>query len=285
MSFKSQWSFSLQGPAVGVALAREKGTLLAWDRAHWLALLDRQGKCQARRHFPDGVGPACLSDDGSALAAAGTTGDVWWLAPDLGTRWERRLAHPAVAVALDPFGQYLACADSHGGVQIFDAAGRPVSTAEAPRPLHHLAFVPAAPLLVGAADYGLVAAFELEGKPLWRAGVVAHVGALAVSGDGERVALACFSDGVQFFDRSGQRLDRLNVHEPCRLAALTFDGTRVLVAGLGGNLLLLDRDGRTLGTHALERPATALALDALGRDAFVALGESVTRLAIKEARA
>jgi hypothetical protein len=158
MSFKSLWSFSPPAGASGLSLARERGTLLAWDRAHWLYLLDGAGKRQAQRQFPGGLADAGCSDDGSAYAAAGAAGEVWWLAPDLGTRWETKLPHPALAAALDPFGQYLAVADTQGGVHLFDCLGRKVIETEAPRPLHRMAFVPAAPLLVGCADYGLVAA-------------------------------------------------------------------------------------------------------------------------------
>jgi hypothetical protein len=285
MTIRPLWSVPLQAGAAGVALAREAGTILAWDRSHWLYLLSSAGQRQAQRRFAGALKAACCADDGSAFAAAGTDGVVWWLAPDLKSRWEKTLPHPALAAALDPFGQYLAVADAQGGLHVFDAQGRLAGQAQSPRPLHHLAFVPASPYLVGSADYGLVAAFDVTAKLLWRAGLVANVGGLAISGEGEPVVLACFSEGLMRYGPAGQPLPRITVPEPCRLVNLTFDARRYLVGGMGGNLLLLDEAGRAQHTHALEQPAAALALGALGRDAVVALADGpVLRLTLSEPR-
>jgi hypothetical protein len=281
MPFRSLWSVPLQAGASGVALAREAGTVLAWDRTHWLYLLSPTGQRQAQRRFAGALKAACGADDGSAYAAVGAGGEVWWLAPDLMTRWETKLPQPALTAALDPFGQYLAVADAVGGLHLFDCLGRPAGQAESPRPLHYLSFVPAAPFLVGCADYGLAAAFDVTGKLLWRVGLVAHAGGLAVSGEGEQVVLACFTEGLLRYGPTGQPLSRLAVAEPCRLVSVTFAGRRFLVGGMGGQLLLLDEGGRTLATHSLEQPAAALALGALGHDAVVALADGpVVRLEI-----
>src|SRR5262245_56260339 len=106
------WSHTLVAPARGLSLAREKGWLLAWDEAHWLYVLDHKGERQAQVRAGGSVVTACCSDDGSAWVAVGERGEVWWLAPDLATRWEATLPGPARAAALDPFGQYLAVADA-----------------------------------------------------------------------------------------------------------------------------------------------------------------------------
>jgi hypothetical protein len=265
------WSCPLLANPRGLALARERGWLLAWDASHWVYLLNRAGQRQAQWHPPDKLAAACAADDGSAYAAAGPRGEVWWFAPDLMPRWERSLSHPAVAAALDPFGQYLAVSDARANLYLFDCTGKRVFQVQSPRPLHHLAFVPAAPFLVGSADYGLVVCFDPAGRLVWRDGLVAHVGSLAVNGDGTQVILACFSEGLLCYSASGQKQGRLAFTEPCRLAALTFDGRYLLVAGLGEELRLLDRAGQTRCTYALDRPAVALALGALGDTAAAAL--------------
>jgi hypothetical protein len=275
------WSQALTGGARGLALAREKGWILAWDDADWLYLLDPQGQRQAQVHAPGPLASACCSDDGSAWAAVGSRGEVWWLAPDLTTRWQRAVPAAAVAATLDPFGQYLAVADARGNLHILDRLGRLVCRAHSPRPLLHLAFGPSA--VVGSADYGLVACLDLGGRWLWRDGLVAHVGSLAVSGDGGQILLACFSEGVLRYDGQGKKRGRSPAPEPCRLVSVSFDGRLVLVGGLTSRLLLLDPAGNTLANHQLEKPPAAAALSPLAENAVIALSEGpVVRLSLKK---
>jgi hypothetical protein len=150
-----------------------------------------------------------------------------------------------------------------------------------PRPLHHLAFVPTAPILVGCADYGLVTSFDLSGTTRWRDGLVAHAGALSLCGDGSRILIACFSDGLQAYSLDGQRQPRMPVAEPCRLVSLAFTGRFILAAGLTNRLFLLDGEGQTLASQLAEKPIAAVALSALGDYAVVALGDgAIARLDI-----
>jgi hypothetical protein len=254
-----------------LVLARERGWLLAWDDKDWIYLLNQAGDPQGQVHMPRPLTAVCCADDGSAFAVVGLQGEVWWLGPDLQTRWEQTLANRTVGAALDAFGQYLAVADARGRLYLFDRHGRRVFQVDSPRPLHHLAFVPAAPFLVGSSDYGLVACFDPAGRWVWRDGLVAHIGSLAVSGDGEKIVLACFTDGLQRYSLAGKKLSRLAVSEPYRLAVLTFDGRTTLMAGLGNRLQLLDADGAVLSSYVLENPPLAIAFSALGDKAFVAL--------------
>jgi hypothetical protein len=276
--FKTLWSLATGAAPIGVALARESGQVLAWDENHWLYLLNVRGERQAQARPVGALTAACLADDGSALAVAGGRGEVARLAPDLAPRWQSTLRHPAVAVALDPFGRRLAVSDARGGLFLFDRDGRQLWQAHQPRPLHHLAFVPEVPVLLGAADFGLVVCLDvISGRVVWRDGLPAHCGALAISGDGERGVLACFSDGLRRCTSAAGLKGHVTTREPCRLAALTFDGRRVLVAGRANRLLLLDMQGQVLGIHLLERPAVALTLAALGERAVVALTDGGVR--------
>jgi hypothetical protein len=281
MRFHPLWTYPLPAPPGGLVFERERGSVLAWCRNDWLYVLDAHGQCQAQRQLA-GLAAASAADDGAAYVAVGKDGRIWWLAPDLGTRWEKLLAQPLVAVAVDPFGQYLATSDIQGGLHVFDCTGGQVMHTQSPRPLHHLAFVPAAPLLVGAADYAVAAAFDLTGKLIWRVGLVAHVGALAVSGAGEEVALACFSEGMLRYNLSGQATGRIKTPEPCRLVGVSFTGERFLAGTLGTQLLLQDREGHTLARHELPQPPAALALGPLGREAVVAVNDgAVAKLEIR----
>jgi hypothetical protein len=271
--FHPAWSSSLGSSPAGLTLAREKDWLLVWDQANWLYLLTHAGQRQGQFHFPDTLAAACCADDGSAYAAVGAKGEVIWLAPDLMPRWQHTLPHPALAVATDSFGQYLAVADARGHLIFFDNQGRETARLQTPRPMHHLAFVPAAPVLIGSADYGLVAAFALDGSTRWRDGLVAHAGALSVNGDGSKILVACFSEGLQGYDLEGKKLERLPVIEPYRLVSQSFTGQAILVAGMSNRLLLLDQAGRALGEQSTDKPIAAIALSALGDHATAAFSD------------
>jgi hypothetical protein len=267
------WSLTLGAAPRGLVPARERGWFLAWDEAHWLYLVGRRGERQAQRRTPGPLAAAAAADDGSAYAAVGVGGEIWWLAPDLSTRWEGRVPEPACGTALDPFGQYLAVATERGGLYIVNCLGQPVCQTQNPRPFVHLAFVPAAPLVVGSAEYGLLACVDLTGRQRWRDGPVAHVGSLAVSGDGNRILLACFSEGLQRYGPDGKKHERLVLDEPCRLAALSFDGRVLLAALLSNPVLLVDDGGNTLASYVPDAPVTALALGPLANYAALALAD------------
>jgi hypothetical protein len=267
------WSHTLTTRVRGLALARENHHLLVWDDSHWIHLFNRKGEVQGQAHIEGVVSGVCAADDGSSYAAVGTRGEVWWLSPDLMPRWRRVLQHPAVAAALDPFGEYLAVADNRGGLHLLDRQGRTLLDTQAARSLHHLVFVPEQPLLLGAADFGLVVCYALTGRCLWRDGPVAHIGGLASSGDATRIAAACFTDGVRLYTPTGQKRDSIVLDEPCQAVALSWDGELLLAATRGKRLLLLSTNGRIRATFPLESAIAAIALDALGAYALAGLAD------------
>jgi WD40 repeat protein len=224
-------------------------------------------------HFDGSLVAACCADDGSAYAAVGNQGEVCWLAPDFTIRWRRTLADPAVALAMDPFGLFLAVSDAHANVHLFNRQGHSTARLGTARPLHHLAFVPTADAVVGCADYGLVTSFDLSGSVRWRDGLVAHAGSLSVSGDGGKILIACFSEGLQSYDLQGHKLGRLSAQEACRLVSVDFAGQHILAAGLSNRILLLDSNGRTSGTQEMAQAVVGVALGPLGDYAMVALAQ------------
>jgi hypothetical protein len=266
------WSQKIAAPLRGLAPAREPGWLLAWDADHSLHLFNRAGERQARARAPAPLAAACCADDGTSFAAAGADGRVWLLAPDLTPRWERPAPPRCTAVALDPFGRYLAAADA-GGLNFFERDGRLRWRVETPRALEHLAFVPERPALAAAADFGLTACYDLTGRCLWRDGLVAHVGSLAVSGDGATLALACFSDGLYRYALDGPNRWQDADVGPCRLAALSYDGDVTLTAGLDHRLRLHAAGKASRAELELEGAPAAVALGPLGDYAVVALAE------------
>jgi hypothetical protein len=253
-------------------LAREKGWFLAWDDANWLYLINRNGERQAQRHFDGGLNAGCCSDDGSTYVALGNRGEIYWLAPDLTTRWERTLPHTIVAGGVDSFGGHLALSDGQGNLHLLNRVGEPLSKISTPRPLRHLTFATTAALLFATADFGLVACFDLKGQWLWRDGLVAHVGSLCVNGAGDYVVLACYSEGLCRYGNGGAKLTPFALPEPCRLASQSFDGQLLLGAGQTNRIYLVDAAGQTLSSHALEARVAALALGPLG-DYAIAAGD------------
>jgi hypothetical protein len=263
------WSQAPPAAPRGLALAREKNLVLVWDEAQTLSLYHLLGHPQARRQLPGAVACACAADDGSAFAAGGTAGELWWLAPDLTTLWQQRLPFPLVAVALDPHGNYLAAADEHSRVWLYTRPGQRIGKVTCVRPLRYLAFAPGLPVVFGSADFGLVGSFDLAGQWRWRDGLVAHVGGLAVRGTDGQVVLSCYSGGLQRYDADGRNLGSRAVAESCQLAALNYDGTRTLVAG-PARLLLLGEQGQALQTFDSGKAVVGAALGALGEHAVVA---------------
>src|ERR1700724_2930009 len=90
-AFQPAWAHSLSAGPRGVALVRERDWVLAWDHSHWLYLLNHAGQRQGQIRFPGALVCVAAADDGSAYAAAGSKGELCWLAPDLMSRWQKNL--------------------------------------------------------------------------------------------------------------------------------------------------------------------------------------------------
>jgi hypothetical protein len=272
------WSQTVPAPLRGLCLARESETVFVWDGRDGLILFNHAGMIQARRPSPVPVAVAGCAEDGSAYAIAGSqTPMVCWLAPDLAPRWQCPLPQRATALAVEPLGRCVAVADAGNTLHMMDARGRTVWQATTPRALHHLAFVPEQPVLVGAADFGLVVCFGAAGECLWRDGLVAHVGSLAVNGDGSCVILACFSDGLHRYSTVGPKQQRIPLESPCRLATLSYSGDTLLTADRQDWAYLRDSKGELRDRLSLDGSAVALSLGALTDYAIIGLSNGVIR--------
>jgi hypothetical protein len=272
--FTTVWTTPLDESPLGLLHQREAGGLVVWGERGGLTALSRSGTVQARTRFTEPPRVA-VADDGSDVAVA-TSGQLMWLAPDLRPRWQRSIPSPATALALDPFGRFLAVADAQSRLEVLDRDGRQVLAVESPKAFHHLAFVPAAPALIAAADFGLLARLELpSGEWAWRASVVAHVGGLAVADSGEPVVLACFSAGLRRYSAAGKAVPTPEL--PGRSVALTFDGRLTVVLGTDDTLTGLNPLGEVVLSGTVDEPVRAMALSALGDTAFVATAGGAVR--------
>jgi hypothetical protein len=283
---KPLWSLSVPSPAPVLSLARERGDLLVREESRLALLAAHNGRRQAEWKAPSLLSAACCADDGSAHAAGGRDGHVWFLAPDLTPRWQKSFPAAVTAVALDPHGLYLAVADGSGRVHLLDRLGRARWRQPVPRPLRHLAFIPEKALLVGTAEFGLVVCLDVTGRCLWRDSLVAHIGSLAVSGDGERIVLACYSDGLWCYAHDRAKPQRLPGIGTCALARLSYDGRALVVADLERRVLLSREGNEGREVFRGEAAVTGLALDALGEQVYVATaGGTVLAVDLREGAA
>ncbi|MGF1581159.1 MAG: PQQ-binding-like beta-propeller repeat protein [Gemmataceae bacterium] len=267
-TFPILWQRILQSGIVGFSVVRERGWLLAWDRAHWLYVLDGQGRPQSQRQF-SGLRSASGADDGSGYVAVGQDGEIWVLAPDLMPRWEKKLSGGALAVAVDAFGYHLAVSGVASQLRVYTADGETVSKTTTPRPLHHIRFVPASVHLIASSDYGLVAAFDLEGQVQWRDGLVANVGHLCTDGYGEQILLATFGEGIQRYSVQNGKQGRWTMPTPVSLVAQSFDGALIVTSGRGNRIMILRPNGQPLVSTKVPTSPTALAVDPMGMSLFV----------------
>jgi hypothetical protein len=267
------WSSTIPVPLRGLVLAREPGRIFAWNASSSLFSFASDGSVASHALFSAAPSALACADDGSTLAAGSLAGQVWWLngalEPSLGLTVPARVT----SLASTTDGEHLAIADGQGGLRVVDRRGRKLWNVTTPRPLHHLAFVPEAGLLVGCADHGLVCCFDQSGTQRWRDGLVANVGSLASSGSGHEIALACFSEGLLCYaiDRSRPEPGPWSV--PCRLGALAWDGATALLAELDGLITLRDRTNRVVDQWKSSTLPVALALAPLADQAVVGTAE------------
>jgi WD40 repeat protein len=255
-----------------LSFTREHEAILAWAGLDTLFVFNHAGAIQAQRPSPAALADVRSAEDGSGYVVAfAQEPTLCWMAPDLAPRRRRSFGQRITAFALEPLGKHIAVADAGGTLRLLDRRGRTQWQATTPRPLHHLAFVPEKPILLGASDFGLVLCFGSSGECLWRDGLVAHVGSLDVNGDGSSVVLACFSDGLYRYSTAGPGQERILLDGACHLAALSYAGDRLLTADQSKRVCLCDRTGTIGQRRSLESSIVALALGALADKAVIGL--------------
>lgn len=264
------WTHTLGDRPVGISLAREARLLLAWDGVQQPTLFDFRGRTRGSIRLPLPAVAAALCETGQHVVAAAHK-HVWWFNQELRLQFDIGLPAAVIAVALEPHGNYLAASDEARGLHLFNRLGQPIASWEAPRPIHHLVFVPGQARLLAAADFGFLGAFDSTGRCLWRDTPLTHVGSLTCSGAGDGIALACFTEGLRRYDGNGGPLSRWSLPVPCRRAAMDYAGQAVLAAGDDASLYLLNPQGRVSEKLVLEHSVSALALGALGDLGFVGL--------------
>jgi len=264
------WEFYTDSPLVGMALARETRMTLAWDASHVVYLLDEAGVQLARWNSREPIARGAIAENGARIAVAIASGRLQWFEGLLTPRESRRTA-TAAALAIDPHGRFAVVA-SQNKCLVSDCYGRRAASFESPRPIQHLRFPLAAPLVVAASEAGWIGAFDLSGRVLWSHEAGGKIGGLAVTPAGGAVLAAAHNHGLLRVRGDGSGSDgsyRLE-HLPHRVD-MTSSGGHLLTGSIDNTLTLLDRDGRVLWSDLQEGPIIDVALDPLGRWAWVGL--------------
>src|SRR5262245_60057776 len=160
------WTVVTDSPLKGLALAREAGTILAWDEGNQLYLLNVQGESLSYSRVPNRILAGAISDDGSliALLVEADEAGLLVLNADFAVELERPAPSEASFVSIDPHGRYLAMGTRHNLLYVINRFGRPACRLETMEPVSHLCFVPDRPLMVGAAAFGMLLCVALESR-------------------------------------------------------------------------------------------------------------------------
>jgi hypothetical protein len=261
-----------------LSLAREAGTILAWDEGDNLILVDLRGESLLSTRAPARIQAGALSDDGSLVAALVDGGRLMLMDRELEPLTERAAPAEPAGLTIDPHGRYLAVPTRNGSNFLFNRFGKPAGRFDTIQPLAHLRFVPDRPMMVAASAYGTLFGLEVAGdrsgnlttEVLWEQRILSNVGRLAVTGDGGMVLASCFTHGVQRYDARGHNEGAYHLGGTASHAVPDFAGRTIAVATTEGELSILNQAGNVRWKTALPRAPVALECDALGR--FVLYG-------------
>jgi hypothetical protein len=270
------WTVVTDSPLKGLSLAREAGTILAWDEGNQLYLLHVTGDSLSHSRVHEAVHAGAISDDGSLIALCVETSEagLMLLDADFGVLFERPAPSEVSCLAIDPHGRYLAVGTRQKLLHMINRYARPAGRLATMEPMSHLSFVPDRPLLIGAAAFGMLAAVSLEAarsrtrlepEIIWQERLMSNVGRLALDGGGGMILASCFTLGVQRFDLQGRNEGSYHLGGTVSHAVCDFPGRTIAAATLEGELILMNSAGNVRWRTRLPRPVIALEIDPLGR--------------------
>jgi len=275
------WTVVTDAPLKGLALAREAGSVFAWDEADQLYRVDASGQFQSVARAPGKVIGAAISDDGSLVGLLGEGAVLWLMDGDFELLHERAVIADPISIAIDPHGRYVAVGSRMNVVQFYSRHARASGKFETKQPLSSMVFVPDKLFLVGIGAYGSISGIglvprgatgSLDGATAWYEPLMSGVGRLATTGDGGMILIACYTHGVQRFDIEGHAEGAYHLGGSAGHAVPDFAGRTIAVSTLEGELAILSGAGNVRWRTALNRPAIALETDALGR--YVVYGQA-----------
>ena len=266
-----RWSFSTDAPLVDLVTARESGEVLAGDASGGIYMLDRRGRAVAVTRGFANLSALAFSDTGEALAAVVRDTKLCRLDRRLDMRWSIDLPDTIRAVAVDPFGEYIAASLANGRTHVLDSQRDTVSRFETARPLCLLTLIATEPVVIGAAEYGLLCSYSLDGALNWNEQLLSSVGDLAATGDGGNVYLAGFSHGVLAFDGEGMNRGTYVVEGTPNHVSTSFVSRRLCVTTLERHTYWIDANGEMLWAGVLPEDAVRVHCDPVGNGAVCGL--------------
>ncbi len=158
------WSVVTDSPLKGMALAREAGTILAWDEGNQLYLFDLQGDSLSCSRVPRPILAGAISDDGSLIVLLVNSNDsgLMFLDADLSVEQQKPAPSDATFLTIDPHGRYVAVGTRHGLLHLINRYGRPAGGIETVETIAHLCFVADQPMAIGAAAMGMMLGVAIE---------------------------------------------------------------------------------------------------------------------------
>ena len=268
-------------PLKGMVLAREAGSVFAWDEADQLYRIDALGQFQSVARAPGKILHGAVSDDGSLVALVGEGARLWLLDGDFELVHERSTIADPLSVAVDPHGRYAAVSSKMNVVQFYSRHARQSGKFETRQPLSSMVFVPDRLFMVGIGAYGSLVGIALvargsggalDGAIVWNEPLMSGVGRLSTTGDGQMILISCFTHGVQRYDIEGKSEGAYHLGGSAGHAVPDFAGRSIAVSTLEGELAILSGAGNVKWRTNLNRPAIALEADALGR--YVIYGQA-----------
>jgi hypothetical protein len=268
------WTMITDAPLAGLALAREPRTILVWDEAHRVLVLDGHGARQAEITAPGRIANAAYSDDGTLVALLVEGPRLVLLDGELEPIADRPAASDSLGLGCDPHGRYVALSTKSSHTQLYTRYGKQAGSLETIQPVAFLRFVPDRPRLLTASSYGTLTAFELspaggdgelDCEQSWSSHVHSNIGRLAVTGDGGMILTSCYTHGIQRFDSRGRNEGAYHLGGTTSHAVPDFAGRTIAVATTEGELALLNGAGNVRWKTGLPHGPVSLECDALGR--------------------
>jgi hypothetical protein len=272
---ETAWTVMTDSPLKGMALAREAGTILAWDEGNQLYLFDIRGEALSYSRVPSRIIAGTISDEGGLIALLVETNSIELLLLDADFSVEQQKPAPSEAsfVALDAHGRYLAVGTRHNVLHLLNRYARPVGRLETIETVAHFCFVADRPIAIAAAAFGMMAGVALDSirggrldtEILWQERLMSNVGRLAVSGDGGMILASCYTLGIQRFDLRGRNEGSYHLGGTVSHAVPDFPGRTIAAATLESELAVMNSGGNVRWRTNLPRTVTALEIDPLGR--------------------
>ncbi len=259
-----RWSFTTDAPLVCLSFARETRELFAADASGGIYRLDRGGRIISLTRGLRDVRGLAWSDNGSAGAVLVGESQLCRFTEKMELTWSMDLSDTALAIAIAPYGQYIAVSLASGKNLILDSRKRKTAVYETIRPVSFLRFLVSKPEIIGAAEYGLLCRHHLNGTLVWSEKIWANVGDLSVSGDGETIMTAGFNHGIQTYDAEGSNRASYILEGTAKRVSTSYTADRVVASTVERHLYWSDSDGELLWATRVEEDIGHVVCDPLG---------------------